>query len=237
MMLTSTARSLLRVNRTFYNTFAADFSASRSHLQPGIMRVMAELQPYSHLLDVGCGNGRLLAASQEHAPDSHYVGVDFSHQLLHHTPTSPRCDFIWADLAYPGWATGLQGSFDAAVCFSVLHHIPGRRRRLRLLREINSAMQPGARCALSVWQFLHLPRLRRKIVPWEQIGLTQKGVDSGDYLMDWNRGGHGLRYVHQFESADLNALCARAGFKVEKIFRSDGEGGALGLYVLMRSSR
>ncbi len=236
-MRTSTAQQLLRLNREFYDTFAADFSASRSRLQPGIMRALAALRPYNSLLDVGCGDGRVLAARQLHTPTSHYLGVDFSRQLLRKTPTSPSCDFIYANLASRGWASGLPSSFEASVCFSVLHHIPGKRRRLRLLREIITALQPGARCALSVWQFLELPRLRRKIVPWDQVGLTQNAVDTGDFLLDWRRGGNGLRYVHHFELAELNALCVHAGFHVDKSFRSDGESGALGLYLLLRTDR
>ncbi len=236
-MRTSTARQLLRLNREFYDAFAADFSASRSRLQPGIMRALAALRPYHSLLDVGCGDGRVLAAGRRSAPGIRYVGVDFSRQLLRRAPTSPRCDFIHANLASPGWAARLPKGLAAAVCFSLLHHIPGPRRRLRLLREINAALQPAGRCALSVWQFLQLPRLRRKIVPWEQIGLPQAAVDPGDYLLDWRRGGHGLRYVHHFAADELNALCMRAGFHVDESFRSDGESGALGLYLLLSAGR
>jgi len=230
---TSTARRLLRLNREFYNAFATDFSATRRRLQPGIMRALEALRPYGSLLDVGCGDGRVLTASNRHAPGSHYVGVDFSRELLRKTPTSPRCDFIYADLASPGWGGRLQCSFEAAVCFSVLHHIPGSCRRLRLLRELNTTLYPGARCVISVWQFLQLPRLRHKIVLWEQIGLQQTAADPGDYLLDWRRGGHGLRYVHHFELDELNTLCVRAGFHVDDSFRSDGESGTLGLYLLL----
>lgn len=236
-MRTSTARQLLRLNRDFYDTFATDFSASRSRLQPGIMRALAALRPYDSLLDVGCGNGRVLTASQRYAPGSQYLGVDFSRQLLLQTDIQPHCDFIYADLTSPDWDAGLPGSFDAAVCFSVLHHIPSPCRRLRLLREIKTALQPGARCALSVWEFLELPRLRRKIVPWEKVGLTEAAVDPGDYLLDWRRGGHGLRYVHHFEDDTLNALCTRAGFHVDESFRSDGENGTLANYMLLSASR
>lgn len=234
-MRTSTAYQLLQLNRKFYDAFADDFSASRSRLQPGIIRILDTLRPYKSLLDIGCGNGRLLAASQQSAPDSRYVGVDFSRKLLPERPILPRCVFIYADLTSPHWTTDIPGNFDAAVCLSVLHHIPGSGRRLRLLRDISTALEPGAPCALSVWQFLQLPRLRRKIVPWEQIGLSHTDVDSGDYLLDWHRGGHGLRYVHYFEPAELNALCTRAGFHIDKSFHSDGESGKLGLYLLLRS--
>ncbi len=89
---------------------------------------------------------------------------------------------------------------------------------------------------ISVWQFLQSPRLRRKIVLWEQVGLKQAAMDPGDYLLDWRRGGHGLRYVHHFETDELNTLCVHAGFHVDDIFYSDGENGTLGLYMLLSTS-
>ena len=234
-MHTSNAQQLLSLNRNFYNTFATNFSASRSRLQTGITKALAELQRYDSILDVGCGDGRVLAAIRQHEPDSRYMGLDFSRQLLNKTPTSPHCNFIHTDITSPNWSTVLRSKFDAAICFSVLHHIPGQHRRIQLLRNINTALKPRTLCALSVWQFLQLSRFRRKIVPWEQIGLTKTAVDPGDYLLDWHRGGHGLRYVHHFEPSELHVLCTRAGFKVVKSFHSDGENNALGFYVVLRT--
>jgi len=55
-------------------------------------------------------------------------------------------------------------------------------------------------------------------------------VDFGDYLLDWRSGGRGLRYVHHFDEAELNALAAASRFRVQETFYADGEGGRLGLY-------
>ena len=82
----------------------------------------------------------------------------------------------------------------------------------------------------SNWQFLNSERLRKRIHPWEEIGLSDSQVDPGDYLLDWRRGGFGLRYVHHFREGELNRLAAESGFKVVETFYSDGETGNLGLY-------
>ena len=55
-------------------------------------------------------------------------------------------------------------------------------------------------------------------------------MDEGDYLLDWKRGGEGLRYVHQFSEEELGGLAEDAGFRVVESFYSDGESGRLGLY-------
>ena len=59
-MDTSTAHKLIELNRRFYDTFAAEFANSRSAFQPGIPRALAVLGHVDSVLDVGCGDGRLL---------------------------------------------------------------------------------------------------------------------------------------------------------------------------------
>lgn len=253
-MKTAIALRLLRLNREFYDTFAADFADSRRALQPGIVRALDGLGTFESVVDVGCGDGRVglaLAGGVAGHRVSRYLGVDYSEGLLRQA--SPRMPlgfrFMLCDLTSVDWPNQVRRAekarFEAAVCFSALHHIPGARRRLRLLRGIRSLLEPGARCAVSVWQFLHVPRLRRRIVPWSEVDLRPEDVDAGDYLLDWRRGGRGLRYVHHFDEPELTRLCHRAGFRLLDIYRSDGhapalrvaEGagsGEMGLYILLQ---
>jgi len=95
-------------------------------------------------------------------------------------------------------------------------------------------LKPGGRFIHSNWQFLNSDRLRRRIQPWDTVGLDPAALEPGDYLLDWRQGGHGLRYVHHFEPDELTALAHRAGFEPIDGFYSDGEGGNLGLYQVWR---
>lgn len=87
---------------------------------------------------------------------------------------------------------------------------------------------------LSNWQFLNSPRWQARIQPWERVGLTREEVELDDYLLDWRRGGEGLRYVHHFSEAELDALAGGAGFEIVESFDSDGKEGNLGLYQIWR---
>ncbi len=86
----------------------------------------------------------------------------------------------------------------------------------------------------SNWQFLNSPRWIARIQPWERVELTASDLDSHDYLLDWRRGGEGLRYVHHFSEAELAALAKETGFEVLETFVSDGAEGNLGLYQIWR---
>ena len=83
---------------------------------------------------------------------------------------------------------------------------------------------------ISAWQFIRSERLKKKILPWDTINISQEEVDEGDYLLDWQRGGSGIRYVHLYNDKELKEIAAASGFRVVETFDSDGEGGKLGLY-------
>jgi len=231
----------MRLNREFYDGFATQFADSRSALQPGIARALGALGPFDSLIDVGCGDGRVGRALVEgllERPPARYLGVDFSSRLAERFKAGARWPARYGvavvDLTAPDWSRGL-GRFDAAVCFSVLHHIPGDGRRARLLRQIRALLNPGGRCAVSVWQVTHVDRLRRKIVDWSEAGLRGPDVDPGDYLIDWQRGGRGLRYVHELGESEMMAVCRRAGFNIGQMYRSDGATGDMGLYAILET--
>ena len=75
-------------------------------------------------------------------------------------------------------------------------------------------------------------KLKRRIQPWETAGLSDADVDSGDYLLDWRSGGHGLRYAHHFSAEELGQMASETGFRAVESFLSDGESGNLGLYQI-----
>jgi hypothetical protein len=113
----------------------------------------------------------------------------------------------------------------------VLQHVPGATARQALVDAIAAALAPGASAAFSAWQFQHRDRFEKKIQPWSRVGLDAADVDAGDHLVDWQRGGEGLRYVHHLDAVELSALCVGSGLTVEQTYTSDGE---LGLYVIAR---
>ncbi|MBN2147433.1 MAG: class I SAM-dependent methyltransferase [Anaerolineales bacterium] len=236
-----TAAKLLALNRKFYQTFAHQFSATRRRLQPGVLRMLADIPLEAHILDLGCGNGELALALARRGQQGTYLGLDFSDHLLAEAQSTlvehPQASytFLQADLASEDWHSSLHGQiFDTIVAFAVLHHIPGNTLRQQILRSVHRLLAPSGTFVISVWQFLNSPRLRMRIQPWETGGLSEAQVEDGDYLLDWRQGGSGLRYAHHFSPAELNSLAQAVGFQVVAQYHSDGEGGQLGLYQIWK---
>ncbi|MBN2502578.1 MAG: class I SAM-dependent methyltransferase [Anaerolineales bacterium] len=236
------ADKLRQLNHQFYQTFAESFSQTRQRLQPGVTRILETLPPHFNILDLGCGNGELARALAERGHQGTYTGLDFSEELLSeavtNTPPELNARFAQADLTKPTWECSLTlARYDIIFAFAVLHHIPGLELREQMLRRVRLLMTDEGRFIMSNWQFLNSDRLKGRVQPWSRIGLTAEDVDKNDYLMDWRRDGHGLRYVHHFSASELHQLAAFTGFRVIGIFTSDGEGENLGLYQIWTKKR
>lgn len=241
----ATAARLLDLNRRFYEERGRDFSATRSRLQPGVKRLIEKLDGGEAILDLGCGNGELAGSLARRGHRGHYVGLDSSRVLLTEAAASSfsfPVRFVVVDLARPGWvgelsstASGAYGPpFDVAFSFALFHHIPGPALRSSIVCQVRDLLVSHGLFIVSNWRFTHSARMSRRIQPWSAAGLAPEEVDPNDYLLDWRRGGSALRYVHQFDEAELAGLASSNGFEVAETFFSDGVDHQSSIYQVWR---
>lgn len=236
---------LLEINQNFYNRFSGSFSATRNQVQPGVRRLIRDIQPNARILDVGCGNGTLARALASQGFSGQYLGIDLSEGLLRsardlmNKPRNGTYEFQWINLSDPLWASIIsQQANQWLVSFAVLHHLPGDDLRLQTAQAFRKLIAPDGRVVISVWQWQNSPRLRKRVLPWSTVGLSSEDLDQGDVLLDWRAGeSPGLRYVHTFNEDNLTALSVKAGFHVSETFYSDGKTGDLALYQVWRMAR
>lgn len=233
------AQQLIDLNRRFYEEQAAAFAASRTAPLPGGERLLAYVPSDSALLDVGCGNAQLAVALDRLGRCVRYVGVDSSRALLMYARqataalSTVTARFLELDVLAPGWTEAVPGRpYTVAAALALLHHVPGRALRLNLLRDLASCVVPDGILLLSTWQFLRSPRLRRRLVPWERVGLRASDVGPEDYLLDWRRGGEGLRYCAWLDESRLRDLAETVGLTVVEMFTAGPEG--LNLCAVLR---
>jgi tRNA (uracil-5-)-methyltransferase TRM9 len=233
---------LLALNREFYAAFAKPFAASRSLSDPALTSILPHIPQRARVLDVGCGNGRLALLLDRERPGATYLGVDAVPALIEVARVrgdrlaNVAAEFRVADISRPGWSELLSAmSFDRVVALAVLHHIPSFDLRLQVVRESARLLEPGGRLILSTWQFLDNVRLRRKIADWAELGVAEETLEPGDYLLDWRRGGRGLRYCHLVDEAEVERLAAESGFCVRETFRAGGREGDLSLFAVLEA--
>lgn len=242
-----TEQRLIALNQSFYDGFATTFSNSRAGTEPGLARVVAQISPHARVLDLGCGQARLAWLIPSTCT---YVGVDSSREMLriatealpsteeHLTSGSQedprmRMTLIARELVSDRWEAVLGGLFNWVVLRAVLHHVPGYRNRLDIVRRAAGVLVPGGRMVVANWQFLRIERLRRRVLPWSAIGLTNADVDVGDYLLDWRRDGVGFRYAHHIDEAETRQLATDAGLRISEEFYADGHTNDLTLYAVL----
>lgn len=95
------------------------------------------------ILDLGTGNGRLLALLFADGRDCEGVGVDVSEPMLaavrERLGDDPRVEIVAHDLADPLPALG---SFDAVVSSMAIHHLEDERKQA-LYGEVFTLLEPG----------------------------------------------------------------------------------------------
>ena len=251
-MKPSTCEQLVRLNEQFYQTFGQSFSHTRQRIQPGVRRMLETIPKIGNWLDLGCGNGNLAVEWARQKREGMYIGVDFSSVLLQEAreavqkrtvPGGLEIQFNRVDLSNDNWSHPWQQIIlTGVVAFAVLHHIPGRDLRLRLLCQVNRLLPKGSKFLHSEWQFQNSPRILSRKQPWSKTGIKETDIDPGDTLLDWRHtlpgqaGQVGLRYVHLFSREELAELAELSGFEIVDEFESDGTGGRMSLYQSWRKN-
>lgn len=146
---------ILSIKKETYNEIGSQFSASRGYIWPDLKPFLEVVGPNSTVLDVGCGNGRLLLGLPETVE---YTGIDFSTTLLEKAVENhPYAHFQEADIIKPEAWESLP-KFDFVFCIAVIHHLASRKEQLFVLKQIKEHLKPGGKCLITAWN-LWQPKL------------------------------------------------------------------------------
>jgi tRNA (cmo5U34)-methyltransferase len=134
------------------------------------------------ILDLGTGDGRLLALAGEARPEMTAVGVDFSDVMLklaeERFAKDRRVELVKHDLSHP---LPDLGAFDAVISSMAIHHLHHNRKRA-LFGEVFDRLKPGGPFA----NFEHVasPTPRLHAAFFAAIGEPLDNEDPSDQTLD-----------------------------------------------------
>ena len=134
--------------KNVYNEIGQEFSASRQYIWPDLKPFLTKVKPGSSVLDVGCGNGRLLLGLPQNIK---YTGLDISRELLREAEKShPNQKFIETDITKEQIWKHLP-QYDYIFCVAVIHHLPTQKDQLFVLQQIQKHLKPKGKVLITVW--------------------------------------------------------------------------------------
>ena len=136
----------------------------------------------ARILDLGTGDGRLLALLQDDRRDMRGVGVDFSELMLaaarERFAGDERIELIRHDLTEPLPALG---RFDAVVSSMAIHHLEHERKR-SLYGEVFALLEPGG--VFANFEHVASPTRRLHLAFFAAIDEPLEHEDPSDRLLD-----------------------------------------------------
>ena len=165
-----TSKEPIKSVKDTYNEIGVNFSASRGYIWPDLKPFLTDVQANDSVLDVGCGNGRLLLGLSKNVK---YTGIDFSTTLLEKAVENhPKANFFEGDITKPDAWNHLP-QFNYIFCLAVIHHLANRKDQLFVLTQIKKHLKPGGKCLITAWN-LWQPKLLKHHVNPQSLNLKYK---------------------------------------------------------------
>ncbi|MBR2798139.1 MAG: class I SAM-dependent methyltransferase [Clostridia bacterium] len=159
--------------------------------------VLSELEkePFTELLDCGCGTAPMLELLKKKYPDRHYTGIDLTPQMIEVAKAKrmPGVKLVVGDcekLPFP------DNSFDTVICCQSFHHYPNVQD---FFNSVSRVLRPNGRLILRDMTANTAP------VRWFFNHVEMPII---------NLAGHGD--VHVYGVDEVRHLCAKAGLVLER---------------------
>lgn len=158
--------------------------------------VLAELEkePFTDLLDCGCGTGPMLTLLHQKYPDKHYTGIDLTPKMIEVAKKKKLkgVKFVVGDCENLPFATN---SFDVVICCESFHHYPNPQN---FFDSVYHVLRPNGRLILrDMTMATAFGRWFCNKIEIPLINLKGKGD------------------VHMYDRNEIQELCKNAGLHME----------------------
>jgi len=207
----------------FYSTHANDFSRTRKKHRPEIDSIINYIntlpQKSIRLLELGCGDGRLLSYIEKNCNKQiHYTGIDIADWLINIAKKNHKnWTFICSDMT-TYIDKQKQEKYDCIISIAAFQHIPTIQERQYLIKLIYRSLKYYGIYAMTNWSRSQrfIQKYRKQITKslvhsafthnkkWNDISIPRKGKKETQY-----------RYYHIFTKSEIEFLVQDAGFLIQ----------------------
>lgn len=217
-----TEKNLLRIVKANYQAVAEAFNNTRKkEIWPEIKTLAQNIKDGERILDVGCGNGRLLESLQN--KNIEYLGIDQSENLIKLAAENyPNYRFKVGDLLELSQTK--EHNFDWVFCLAVFHHLPSTSLRVQALKQLKNKIKPEGKIIISVWNLWAQKKYRLLIWKFYFLKLLGKHkMKFGDVLFSWKNSQEqnvSQRYYHAFSRRQLKKIVKMANLKISDFYQN-----------------
>lgn len=231
-MNNTTANKILDLNRKSYNLIAQKFSQSRQRPWPEFKNFISYLKDGDKILDLGCGNARLLLSLNDISID--YTGIDMSKMLIEQAKSlHTNNKFKYGDVLTLDEPENL---YNAVFSIAMLNHIPSIEYKKQTVQNIYKTIKPGGYLFMTNWN-LWKPSLKKKSVfnywwkrfktsnkEWQNLyDFSKTELSFKDQITYWKSGNiNEPLYYYAFTKREITKLLESVGFTIEQAYYSHG---------------
>lgn len=213
-------QELLEIVSRNYQEIAKEFDLTRKkEIWPEIREFTSELKDGDSVLDVACGNGRLIEAFKD--KKINYLGLDNSSNLIELAQKNyPDYKFIVEDMLKLDKIDN--NKYDFVFCLAALQHIPSKNLRVKVLRDLADKLNSSGKLIISNWNLWSHPKYRwplfknygLKLIGKNKLGFNDLVFPSKFYLASQEKRESSNRYYHAYTKKELKKLARLANLKI-----------------------
>lgn len=218
----------IALTRDGYDRVAEDWDKTRQNLWPELLSEIEKyIIPKSKILDLGCGNGRLIKDINKFEID--YTGIDISDALIkiarekydeHSFPKIKLATFDGLALNNKTNTANVNfdnETFDQVISIAVLHHLPPAKV-IDWLKEANRVTKSGSINIFTTWNLSE-----------SNYDLNENGDAVIGFIHHKN-----TRYVHYYNHSEIKDIFTQSGFEILEIKEVKRESGMSNTLIIAR---
>ena len=158
------------------------------------------------ILDIGCGNGRLINFLDELNLNYEYFGIDNSVEQIKNAKKNfinkKNINFLEADILNIPFNNN---EFDFIFCIATFHHLPSIENKNNALRETRRVLRDGGLIFMTNWNLFQkkylantIRYLKHSFIPWKN--------NNGEVLAN--------RYYYAFTKKELENIFEKNNFEI-----------------------